>query len=1054
VIRFFAGHPTAANLVMVAFLAIGILSWPMLPRETFPRLEPNRVEVSVAYPGARAEEVKEAICRRIEDAVSSVDQILEVKCEARENLGRAEIKMREGANLDRFTADIKTQVDAITSFPENTEKAIIKQLGRTDFVAAVAVTGPLDRSQLKAYAEDVKARLQQTPGINKVDIRGFSDHQIRIELSDQLLRQYGITIADVAGKIRRQSKDAPVGILRASDREILLRVADERRKPREFRSIVVVAAPGGGEIKLGDIATISDRFELDEDKVLFNGKPAAILEVTKAAAEDTLEAMDALQGFLKRERQAAPKGVAFTITRDVSSIVRDRLRLVVSNMTQGLALVAIVLFLFFGLRYSFWVAMGLPVSFAGGFGVMVGLDLSINMLTMVGLLIGIGLLMDDAIVISENIAAHRQRGKSPLDAAVDGTREVFPSVISSFTTTACVFSSLLFLKGDIGQVLKVIPAVMLVILTVSLIEAFLVLPHHLLHAISHAGIGAGWLQRQMEKGLSFARDRIAGPLVDFCIAWRYFTAGAAIAVFLSAIAMMIGGQVKFRAFPAIEGDMLEARILLPQGTPLARTEAVAKHVVDAMRRVNKKYSPDQPGGQSLVRNVTISYNKNIDSFETGAHVATITVDLLAAESRNTAMAKVIGDWRTETGSVPDVRFIKFTEPTIGPGGRAIDLRLVGRDLEQLKKASSELQNWMRRYRGVRDLTDDLRPGKPEIRVRLKPGASNLGVDTDTIIAQMRGAFLGTTVTKIQVGSEQYEIDVRMQRSEKDSIGDLRNFTISASGGRRIPITDVADLEQGRGYARIQRINGSEAVTIQGDVDTRLGNASAIVSDTRKRFVPGLLKRYPGVSFQLRGQNDEASKTQESMARGLLIGLIGVFILLSFQFRSYIEPVVVMIAIPLALIGVVYGHWAMGLDLSMPSMLGFAALAGVVVNNSILLVNFAKIRFNAGMGLAEAARQASRARFRAIFLTTSTTIAGLLPILSETSLQAQVLIPLVTSLMFGLLSSSVLVLLAVPALYLILDDMGLTSVSRQRADEALEASGGTGLQAKQPAPNSA
>ena len=1036
-IRFFAGHPTAANLVMIGFLAIGALSWPMLPRETFPRLEPSRVEVQVVYPGARAEEVREAICRRIEDVLNAVDQVREIKCEARENVGRAEVKMREGGNLDRFTADIKTQLDTITAFPESTERPIVRQLGRTDFVAAVAVTGPANRSQLKAYAEDLKARMQQTPGINTVTVRGFSDHQIRIEVSDQLLRQYGVTVADIAAKIRRQSKDAPVGLLRSSDQEILLRVDDERRKPDEFRKIVVVAAPGGGEIKLGDIARITERFELDEDNVVFNAKPAAVLEITKAAAEDTLEAMDALQAFLARERATAPKGIELTITRDVSSIVRDRLRLVVSNMLQGLALVAIVLFLFFGVRYAFWVAMGLPVSFAGGFGVMAGLDLSINMLTMVGLLIGIGLLMDDAIVISENIAAHRQRGKSALAAAIDGTKEVLPSVISSFTTTACVFGSLLFLKGDIGQILKVIPAVMLIILTVSLVEAFLVLPNHLLHTIEHGAMEGGRIQGFMERSLTFLRERLAGPTVDWCIRWRYFTVGAAIAVLLASVAMMIGGAVKFRAFPAIEGDTAEARILLPQGTPLARTEQVAAQVIAALRKVDARHTPDQPNGQKLVRNITVNYNKNIDSFETGSHIATITADLLAAETRKTSMATFIAGWRRETGSLPDVTFIKFTEPTLGPAGLAIDLRLTGADLNQLKNASIDLQAWLNRYRGVRDLTDDLRPGKPEVRIRLKEGASSLGVDTDMIVTQMRSAFLGTTVSKIQIGPEQYEIDVRLRRKEKDSLDDLRNFAVSAGGGRRIPITDVAELEQGRGFARIQRIDGREAVTIQGDVDTRLGNASAIVSDTQNRFVPGLLARYPGIRFEVRGQNDEARKTQVSMLRGLLIGLIGVFILLSFQFRSYVEPVVVMIAIPLALIGVVGGHWAMGLDLSMPSMLGFAALAGVVVNNSILLVNFAKLRFAQGMSLSEAARQASRARFRAIFLTTTTTIVGLLPILSETSLQAQVLIPLVTSLMFGLLSSSILVLLVVPSLYLILHDLGLTSIRRERTAAAQE-----------------
>lgn len=1028
-IRFFAGHPTAANLVMIGFLAIGIISAPQLPRETFPRLKPNRIEVSAIYPGARAEEVKEAICRRIEDAISSVDQVLETRCEAREGLGRAEIKMREGGDLEQFTADIKTQVEAITSFPDGTEKPIVKQLGRTDFVAAVAVTGPLNRSQLKAYAEDLKARMQQTRGIDKVNIQGFSDHQIRIEVSDRLLRQYGVTIADIANKIRRQSRDAPVGLLRATDRDILLRIAEERKKVHEFADIIVVSAPGGGKIKLGDIATITDRFELAEARTYFNGKPAAILEITKAAAEDTLKSMDAIQAFLKKERAEAPKGIELTVTRDVSSIVRDRLELVVSNMAQGLALVALVLFLFFGLKYSFWVAMGLPVSFAGAFGVMVGLDLSINMLTMVGFLIGIGLLMDDAIVISENIAAHRQRGKSALDAAVDGTQEVLPSVISSFTTTACIFGSLLFLKGDIGQILSVIPAVMLVILSVSLIEAFLVLPHHLLHSVNKGQLGAGFIQRNMERGLTFVRDRIAGPVVDWCINWRYFTVGLAIAIFLASVSMLAGGVLKFRAFPAVEGDTLEARLLLPQGTPLARTEEVAAKVVAAMRQVNAKFSPDQPGGSSLVKNISISYNQNKDSFESGPHLATITVDLQSTDTRTTPMAKIISSWRDETGSIPDVMFMKFAETTIGPGGLAIDMRLTGTDLTILKKASLELQAWINRYRGVRDLTDDLRPGKPEVRIRLKEGAVNLGIDAENIASQLRGAFLGTTVSKIQVGPEQFEIDVRLKRDERNSLADLKDFAISVAGGKRIPISDAAELKMGRGYARIHRINGREAVTIQGDVDSRISNASAIVSDTQRRFIPQLLKKYPGIRFELRGQNDEAGKTQASMGRGLLIGLIGVFILLSFQFRSYVEPVVVMVAIPLALIGVVFGHLAMGLDLSMPSMLGFAALAGVVVNNSILLVNFAKIRYNEGMSLVEAAKQASRARFRAIFLTTSTTSVGLLPILSETSLQAQVLIPLVTSLMFGLLSSSIMVLFAVPSLYLILHDFGLTSVAK-------------------------
>lgn len=1036
-IRFFAGHPTAANLLMVGFLVIGAFSLPSLPRETFPRLEPNRVEVSVVYPGARAEDVKDAVCGPIEDAVSSVDQLLEVTCEARESLGRAVIKMREGANLDRFTADIRTQIDAITSFPDNIEKPIVKQLGRVDYVAAVAVTGPLDRSQLKAYAEDLKARMQQTPGITRVVIAGFSDHQIRIEVSDQVLQQFGITTADIANKIRAQSVDSPVGLLLTRERDILLRVADQRRRVNEFRNLVVVASPGGGEIRLGDIAKITDRFELDEQKVIFNGKPAAVLEISKAAAEDTLNAMTAIKTFLERERKIAPKGVELTITRDVASIVRDRLDLLTSNLLQGLALVALVLFLFFGVRYSFWVALGLPVSFAGAFAIMVFIGLSINMLTMVGLLIGLGLLMDDAIVISENIAANRQKGKTPLQAAVDGTLQVWPSVISSFLTTACIFGSLLFLKGDLGQILKVIPAVMLLVLTVSLVEAFLVLPNHLLHTIEKTELGGGRIQRAMERGMSFVRDRLAGPLVDFCIRWRYFTAGTAIALLLAAIAMPVGGFLKFRAFPAIEGDTMEARILLPQGTPLSRTEEVVARVKAALERVNQRYKAQQPGERDLVKNITLTYNKNQDSYEAGAHIATVTADLLGAETRTTRMAQALSAWREETGNIPDTLALTFRETQIGPGGLAIDLRLTGNDLEQLKKASTELIGWLRQYRGVDNLTDDLRPGKPEVRIRLRDGASTLGVDANMIATQLRSAFLGTTIRKIQVGPELFEIDVRVRPDEKNSLRDLQTFTISATRGKRIPLTSVATLERSRGYARINRIDGREAVSVQGDVDTRIANASAIVNDTRAKFIPGLLKRYPGIRFELKGQNDEAAKTQRSMVQGLAIGLIGVFILLSFQFRSYVEPVIVMLAIPLALVGVLFGHMIMGLDMSMPSMLGFAALAGVVVNNSILLVNFTKQYREEGHTLLEAASQASRARFRAIVLTTTTTIAGLLPILSETSLQAQVLVPLVTSLMFGLLSSTLMVLFVIPSFYLILDDLKLTAAHRADAGKGHE-----------------
>ncbi len=1026
-IRYFARHPTAANLVMLAFIAAGLFAAPVLQRETFPRVQPNKVEVQVLNPGARAEDVEEAICQRIEDAVDGIDNVAEITCDAREGVATAIIEMVEGANLDRFASDVSTEIDAITDFPVQAEKPIVRQLGRTDFVASVALTGAASKPDLKAYAEVFKDRMLAFGGIPKVDIKGFSDHQVRIELPDAAIRQYGISISDVAQAIQRQSVDLPSGLIQTRDQDLLIRFADERKTPDDFRDVVVVAGTSGGQIRLGDIATITDRFDLDEAKVLFNGKPAAILDVAKTEAEDTLEIIDAINAFLVRERRTAPPGVEMVVTNDVSSIVRDRLRLLLTNGGQGLVLVLIVLWLFFGFRYAFWVAAGLPVSFLGAAVLMVAVGYTINMLTMVGLLIVIGLLMDDAIVIAENVATKRAQGKSPLDAAIEGAQQVLPSVFASFATTTCIFGSLAFLKGDIGQILKVVPIVMLFVLVVSLVEAFLILPHHLAHALEKADAKPGRIQAAIDGGIDWLRNRLVVPLAVAAVQWRYLTAGIAVGLMLLTVGTFAGGLLKFAAFPELDGNVMEARVLLPQGTPLERTEQVVAGMTAALDRVNEKLSPEQPGGQTLVQKVATKFNENMTANEAGAHVATITVDLLESETRTSRIDDVMALWRTETGELTDVISLRFAESQLGPAGLAFDVRLTGSDLNDLKAAALELTDWLGGYRGTSNLTDDLRPGKPELRIRLKDGASTLGVDARQIADQLRAAFFGTTVSEIQRGAEPYEIDVRIDSQNKDSLADIDDFTISQSDGSLIPLTAIADIETGRGFARIKRVNGRRTVTVQGDVDVAVANANEILADTAAKFFPGLAQRYADVSVSLQGQNKEAQTTQQSMVSGFVLGLIGVYLVLSFQLRSYVEPFVVMIIIPFALIGAVAGHMLLGLDFTMPSMLGLVALAGVVVNDSILLVNFTKHFHGDTKSVADAAPLASRARFRAILLTSLTTIVGLLPLLSETSLQAQVLIPLVTSLAFGLMVTTLLVLFLVPAMYSILDDFGLAKL---------------------------
>ncbi|MCK8463429.1 efflux RND transporter permease subunit [Aliiroseovarius sp. S1339] len=1027
-IRFFAAHPTIANLLMILFLAAGLFVSPTLLRETFPRATPSEVEISVPYPGARPEEVETAICERIENAMNAVTGIDRQSCEARENSARAVVKMREGDDFQAFVADVKSEVDAITDFPDRAEAATVRPLGLTDFVASVAITGPEMRTDLKDYAEQVRTGMLRWGGIPKVDIRGFSTRELQIDLHPGDLQKFGVSVADIARAIQAGSLDLPAGSIEATNETLLVRVAEERRDTSTLAALIVRSSAQGGQVRLGDIADISEGFALDDDVILFDGRPAAILDITKTRADDSLRTMDALKAFLDAERAQAPPGVTLAITADGVSVVRDRLTLVVVNGLQGLALVFLVLWLFFGFRFSFWVAMGLPVSFMGGVALMGLIGYSLNLMTTLGLLIVIGLLMDDAIVIAENIARLREKGRSALDAAVEGATQVFPNVLASFGTTAMIFGSLAFLSGDLGAVLRVVPVVMLFVLMVSLVEAFLILPHHLIHSLEVSTHDTG-IRARVESAVDWTRDRLVGPLVDLCIRWRYVVAGLSLSVLLISASMLAGGYLKFTAFPELDGDTIVARVLLPQGTPLSRTEQVISQLQDGLDEVNTTLTPEQPESATLIRHTSVFYGLNRDAFETGAHVVTLSVDLLPSADRVSTPDEIMELWRDTVGPVPDVISLKYAESTIGPAGIAIDLHLKGDDLEALKAASVELQDWLWQYQGVTSILDDLRPGKREMRITLKDAAGPMGITAAMVADQLRAAYLGSTISEMQIEGSLVEVTAQFGARERGSRDVFDGFNVTRADGSYVPLTVVADVEIGQGYSRINREDGVRSVTVQGSIDTRTANASAIVGDTMTRFVPGLLQRHPTVTLDVEGQNAEAGKTQQSMLKGFVIGLLGVFLLLSFLFRSYVEPIVVMLVIPLSLPGAIFGHMAMGLDFSMPSMLGFVALAGVVVNNSILLVDFIKHEHEGTANVSQAAALAARARFRAIFLTTTTTTAGLLPILTETSLQAQILIPLVSSLVFGLLSASLVVLFVLPAIYAILDDLKLSTLAK-------------------------
>ncbi len=1036
-IRYFAGHPTAANLLLLLLVVLGLSALPTLERETFPEFAPQEVQVSIPYPGATPEDVEQAICKRIEDAIDAVNEVDEIRCQALESSGNAVITMTEEGDFGQFMDDVKSAVEAIDSFPEQVEMPKIEQLGRTDRVVTVAITGPESASVLKAYADEIKDRLQLLPLISQVTLSGFSDHQLQVKVSAEMLQRYGLSINDLAAVISRQNIDLPAGSVETYQHNYLIRFMDQRSTIQTLNELVVIGSGSGSEVRLGDIATIQDGFELEEEKILFNGQRAALLQVNKAKTEDTLRVFDSVKAFIDREQQLAPPNVRFTLSNDQSSVVRDRLQILSTNGLQGLVLVFLVMWLFFQIRFAFWVAMGLPISFLGGLFIMSLVGQSINMISMVALLITLGLLMDDAIVIAENIATHLRKGKSAFRAAVDGTKQVMPGVLSSFLTSVAVFTPLAFLSGHMGKVLEVIPVVLIAVLAVSLVEAFLILPHHLEHSLKHHERDKQPAFRiKFDNFIERLRHDVLGRAIDAVIHWRYLFLGVVFALFIVSISMLAGGHLKRVAFPDIDGDSFEARLLLPQGTPLHRTEAVVTEITDALKRVDEHYKPLQPDGHSLIEDVTIRYNQNLDAGEKGTHVATISVDILGSDSRTGRVDDYLQRWREEVGNIPDVISLNFKEPQAGPAGIAIEIRLKGRDLQQLKAASLELQEWLEQYQGIINMSDDLRPGKPEIRLRLKDGSLAFGLDAATIANQLRAGFYGVIADEIETETESYEVDVVLADLSHNTLDDLLRFRIITAKGDQVPLSTVADIKMGQGYARIQRIQGIRTVTITADMDSELGNANQILAATSQEFLPELQQRFPDVDFVLEGQAAESSKTSGSMARGFMIGLVGIFILLSFQFRSYIEPAAVMVTIPLAMIGVIWGHILMGLDLSMPSIMGAVSLAGIVVNDSILLVEFLKLRAREGIPIPEAAKIASRERFRAILLTSLTTVAGLTPLLMETSLQAQILIPLATSIVFGLLVATLLVLFVVPVLFSIFSDFGWVTVEKeQHQDDA-------------------
>ena len=1028
-IRWFAGHPTAANLLLILFLAIGVMTVPSLVRETFPDFRETEIEITVVYRGATAGEVEDAICRPMWDALQGVESLKELSCSAQDNRARAVAVMAEGGEVLRFVSSLRTEVGAIDSFPERADPALVRELFRTDVVASVAVSGEMPLHDLDLYADGLADRIAAQPEIALVNRSGLGTRQFRIEARRVVLAQHGLTVAGLANVLGAQSMDQPAGTLETPGGDLRLRLTEERRSIAELASLPVLVLDNGARLVLGDVATISETHSPPEERAYLDGAPAILLEIHKPRGTDALRALAALREIVDAEAAQVPQSLQVLVVQDTTSIVRDRLSMLVRNGAVGLLLVVIVMSLFFRPGLALWAAMGLPVAMAGALAWMAVTGLTMNMITMTALLMAIGIVMDDSIVLSDSIAVEAAKGGHGIDAVVRGVMAVVPGVSASFLTTVAVFGPLSFLSGTMGKVLEVLPIVLIAALAASLAEAFLILPHHLRHEADRKIKKPGLFRRGFDAVFDGLREGM-GRVADLAIKARYLTTGLAIAGLILTVGALASGVVKREAFPDIDGDVIEARIMMAQGTPLARTQAAVAQVEAALTEVNAALSPAQPDGQELVIRRITRFNRNISVGETGAHVATVSVDLLGAETRVSTLDEIITDWRDAIGPLPGAASLIIAEPGLGPQGIALELRMTHRDLEVLHENAALVLAELETYQGVRNALINLRPGKPEVRLTLTEGAPALGLTSAEIANQLRAAYLGADLTEVRTGAIAHDVELILTPEDRDQLADLAEFSFLLADGRSVPLDTVLRFTEARGWGTITHVDGLRSVTIEADVDPRQGNADAITADLAAGFLPALIERVPGLQLHVEGQAASLAETSSSILRGFVIGLLGIYLVLSFQFRSYFEPVIVMLTIPLALIGVVWGHWAMGYDISMPSLMGAASLAGIVVNNAILLVEVIKARRADGLALAQAAGTAVRARFRPILITVSTTVMGMVPLLAEASLQAQVLKPLVVSVVFGMIASTLLVLIVLPAFYAILDDLGLARNRRK------------------------
>ncbi len=1015
-ISYFVRHPVAANLMMVLICVLGVATITSLERETFPEFVATNVGVTVVYPGASARDVDEEICTPLEDALTGVSDLAELTCLSVDGRASVTAEMSEGGEIIQFFNDVFSAVSGVNDFPTAAETPSVEVQSQTDLVALLAVSGIAGKQGLIEYSDQLADQLLALDGVAETTVSGITDRELQVVFDQAALRRFGVSSRDIVDAINARSLSQPLGNADLTENSVVLRYDDTRRTVAELQDLIVLQNTSGAFVRLRDLADVQMRDTNEDIEAFINGQQAAIISISKSKDVDSIRVFEAVSGVIEAERAAYPAPFDLTVTNNMTEVVEERLEVILKNIAVGLVLVFATMWLFFSLREALWISAALPVSFLGTLFVMSIMGVTINMITLVALLMAVGLIMDDSIVIAENIDKWRHR-VGPLEAAAKGTMEVMPGVISSFLTTACVFGPLMFLSGEMGQILRFIPIVLLITLALSLVEGFLILPHHL----SHSGGGAQdhdnrWAAKLLER----LKEGVVLPIATRLVAWRYLTVGSVVAALMLSIGLIASGSIKVVGFPATESDTIRARFSLTSGIAREHTIATVDQLLAALDVVDQKYSPDTVDGAPLVERRLVQYAVNSDVFDNGSNTATITVDLLESSLRNVSADEVLDAWREAAGPIPDLSQSSFTQSEMGPGGYDLDVELTGYNLEDLEAASNAMFRALMARADVREASQDFYGGRQEIKLMLNEYGYSIGLTPQRVSDQIRSAFEGAETDSFR--SNQSSMSVRVKLADTVStLFDLEQFPITLGNGEQVALSTVAQLTMSQGYPTITRKNGRALARIRGQIDTSSTTSAQISAVVTDEIGPAVKAQFPGVEINISGATEAQNESQKSLGILLVLGLVGVYMVLAFQFRSYTLPVVIMLSIPFALIGTILGHWALGLNMSMPSMIGFASLAGIVVNNAILFLTFFQTHLVKD-DYVGAALNAVRARFRPILLSTSTTFIGLIPIITDTSPQVQTMVPLVVSVAFGLMASMILVLLVFPSLISIYFDV--------------------------------